>query len=239
MINVFGPRRRAAGAPEEQARPRLRRPAARQRRRPVRASSALETGQITPAQFVDLNAKIGGARRSTSSRQPRAHRGRPARRCATPTAAARSTRPTTSTRSRSSTCAAPTPAPSTTPTARGRSARGSSASTAHFAQPRHLVRPGAADRRPELHRPRACWRWTAGSPPSRRTAAREPLAEKIVDDRPAGPPATAARRSPASSRSTCPASAASASYEQVQTALRHAARRSPARASPPTPTSAR
>ena len=54
--------RRACGAPAEQAdRPRLRRPAARQRRRPVRARGAREGRRSRPAQFVDLNAKIGGA----------------------------------------------------------------------------------------------------------------------------------------------------------------------------------
>ena len=41
-------------------RPRLRGPAARQRRRPVRARGAQEGARSRPAQFVDLNAKIGG-----------------------------------------------------------------------------------------------------------------------------------------------------------------------------------
>ena len=42
MINVLGPRPRASGARREAGRPRLRRPAARQRRRPVRARGAEE-----------------------------------------------------------------------------------------------------------------------------------------------------------------------------------------------------
>ena len=90
---------------------------------------ALEAGTITPAQFVDLNAE---ARRLRHRLQPDAgaHRRPTARRSTASTAAARSTRPTTSTRSRSSTCAAPTRARSTTSTAPTRCGRGSTASTA-------------------------------------------------------------------------------------------------------------
>ena len=42
------------------SRARLRRGAGRQRRRPVRARRRCSDGQITPAQFVDLNQRIGG-----------------------------------------------------------------------------------------------------------------------------------------------------------------------------------
>ena len=90
---------------------------------------ALKKGQITPAQFVDLNAKIGGVDIDINPTAERIQADQPALAQRLPQRR-RSTAPTTSTRSRSSTCAGPTRAPSTTPTARGRSARGSSASTA-------------------------------------------------------------------------------------------------------------
>ncbi len=75
---------------EQARRPRVRRPAVRQRRHPVRPRGA-EQGLITPAQFVDLNATIGGRRHRP---QPDARRGSPATtaRSPTPTAPARSTR---------------------------------------------------------------------------------------------------------------------------------------------------
>ena len=63
--------------------------------------------------------------------------------------------------------------------------RAARARARHLRQPGDLVRPGAADRRPAATRPRACWRWTAGWRPSRRTTATVPLAQKIIDDRPA------------------------------------------------------
>ena len=90
---------------------------------------ALRNGTITTAQFVDLNAKIGGAEHRQRL-DPRTLHGRRAARSRTPTAAAGSTARTTSTRSRSSTSAGPTRERSTTPTDRLPSVRGSSASTA-------------------------------------------------------------------------------------------------------------
>ena len=62
-INVFGPEPKAVWSANEQTLGRgfARRPD-RQRRRRSTGSSALQQGKITPAQFVDLNAKIGGAR---------------------------------------------------------------------------------------------------------------------------------------------------------------------------------
>ena len=69
-----------------------------------------------PAQFVDLNAKIGVVRHRLQPDDRSAPRPTGPRSSAS-TAAARSTRPTTSTRSRSSTCAGPTRARSTTSTA--------------------------------------------------------------------------------------------------------------------------
>ena len=72
MINVLGPRdRERLGPAGAAARPRLRRPPARQRRRPVRARRRCRAARITPEQFVDLNAKVGGG---TIDIQPTAER---------------------------------------------------------------------------------------------------------------------------------------------------------------------
>ena len=89
---------------------------------------ALRSGTITPAQFVDLNAKIGGLESDASPRRE-AH-GRGPAPLANAYRTGSSTRPTTSTARRSSTAADPTPARSTTRSARSRCAPGSTASTA-------------------------------------------------------------------------------------------------------------
>ena len=155
---------------------------------------ALQKGQITPAQFVDLNAKIGGvdidinhdrrdASRPTSRRSRNAYRSGGDQRDQQPRQA-----------SRSSTCAGPTRAPSTTPTARGRSARGSSASTARSRQPVIWFGAVAADRRPELDATEgliAMDRWLDGRRGRPRAAARWPT--KIVA-RPARATSTTAAR---------------------------------------------
>ena len=87
---------------------RLRRPAARQHRLRVRPQGARARARSRPAQFVDVNAKVGSF---DIDYDPiaRAHATPTGRRSSASTAAARSTRPRTSTRSRSSTCAGPDP----------------------------------------------------------------------------------------------------------------------------------
>ena len=181
------------------------------------ASRRSRAGRSPPAQFVDLNAKIGGV--------DDRHRARP-RRASRPTEPAlaqrlpqrrRSTRPTTSTRSRSSTCAGPTRAPSTTPTAPGRSARGSSASTGTSRQPRDLVRP----RRRCIGDPTtttegliAMDRWLAAVEAD---DSDKPLAEKIVDDRPADIQDTLLGTSPGVEAVDVPGLGAVCEHEPLQT----------------------
>jgi hypothetical protein len=89
---------------------------------------ALQRGDITPAQFVDLNDKVGGADIDSNPTPQRFEANQPALHNAYVSGGVNS--PTTSTRWRSSTCAGPTTATSMTPTGRSRCARGSSASTA-------------------------------------------------------------------------------------------------------------
>ena len=200
MINVFGPRAR---------RHELRRHPARQRRRPVRACSALQKGEITPAQFVDLNEKIGGLDVDAQCAAA-AHRGRRA----ALRARYRSGRDQLGQQPRPGRDhRPPRPRPRRLPrrlplVGDPRPAR---ARARPLRQPGHLGGPGAADRRPALRRPRRCSRWTAGSRRSSRTAARDrcPRRSSPTAPRTSG---TAARRSPPSSRS-----APSASTSRSQT----------------------
>ena len=91
MINVFGPRPASVwSAAEQAARPRLRRPAARQRRRPVRARGAQEGHRSRPSSSSTSTPR-SAARTIDISPDARAHRRRPAGAARTPTAAARST----------------------------------------------------------------------------------------------------------------------------------------------------
>ena len=193
MVNVFGRRASRTASPAG--------------RGTTSASStackALMAGKITPAQFVDVNAKVGGRDIDYEPTAERARR-RPARRSSAPTAAARSTRPRTSTRSRSSTCAAPTRAPSTTSTAPTRCARGSTASTAP-----PPTRCCGAGRSPLLGDPTfadesivAMDEWLAAVEKDTRDI---PLAQKIIEDKPADAhrPLHQRRR-----RRTCPPSSA-------------------------------
>ncbi len=92
--------------------------------------AALRGGAITPAQFVDLNAHIGGADVDLNPVPQRRVADQPA--LATRTALGLSTRPTTSTRRRSSIAAGPTRASRMTPTVRSRSARGLITTSAHM-----------------------------------------------------------------------------------------------------------
>ena len=184
MINVFGPRPSSLWGPPS-SRSATASPACRS------TTSASSTGSrrsrpgaITPAQFVDLNDKVGGAdidinhdrRRAAAPTSPRwrnAYRSGGDQRGQQPRPA-----------SRSSTCAAPTRARSTTPTARGRSARGSSASTARYAN--QVIWFGAV---PLMGDAQLRDRGLARDGPvagrgRERTSAHGTLAQKIIRDRP-------------------------------------------------------
>ena len=183
MINVFGPRPRARGA----AGAAVGHGFAGLPLDNVGVQFGLEALEEGPdhAGPVRRPEREDRRRRHRHQADARAHSRPTSPRCAAPTAAAGSTRRTTSTRSRSSTCAGPTRARSTTPTARGRSARGSSASTATSRNHVIWFGPGAADRRPEL-RDRGAAR--DGPLAGRRRGGRQRTsrcAQKIVADRPA------------------------------------------------------
>ena len=125
MINVFGPRPPALWGPVEK---KLGHGFAGLPLGDVGVQfglEALKKGQITPAQFVDLNAKVGGVDVDINHTPERLLANQPALARAYRSGAINSTNNMKA--SRSSTCAAPTPARSMTPTARGRCERGSSA----------------------------------------------------------------------------------------------------------------
>ena len=167
----------------EADRPRVRRHAGGQRRRAVRPRRAAQQGEITPAQFVDLNQKVGGLD-ADANYTPRRMRGRPhgARQRLPQRHDQRDQQPQP--RRRSSTAAGPTRGSSTTPTGRSRSAPGSTARTAATRNQliwegpvrsigRHAVRAQQLPGDGPLARPR-----------SRRTSSRAPLAQKVVRDKP-------------------------------------------------------
>ena len=150
MINVLGPRPERVWTDVEQAAGRgFARRAVRQRRASSTASRRSSSGLITPAQFVDLNAKIGGLDIDVKH-VARAPGGRRQRGSRTPTAAARSTRATTSTSVAIIDHAGPDPGIAHDYATPGGCATGSTARAGPPRQPRALVRAGAADRRPEL-----------------------------------------------------------------------------------------
>ena len=84
-INVFGPRPRASGAPQEKQIGRGFAGVPTDNVGVQYGLGALRSGKITPAQFVDLNAKIGGLDVDAEP-VPTASR-RTGRRSPTPTAA--------------------------------------------------------------------------------------------------------------------------------------------------------
>ena len=239
MINVFGPAARALWTPPEQAVGHGFAGLPLDNVGVQYGLEALEEGPDHAGAVRRPERRRSAAPTSTSTRTPERIAGRPARARATPTAAARSTAPTTSTRSRSSTCAGPTRARSTTPTARGRSARGSSASTGTSRNHVIWFGPRAADRRPELRDrgpardgPLAGGR--RGGPRASGSLARE-------DRPPTGPSDIQDRCSQVAGRRAGRRARASARSASSSRSRRATARRapSPARASRPTPTSAR
>ena len=142
----------------------------------------LQSGLVSPQQFVDLNTKIGGLGydgNPTPNRVAPDHVGLSA-----PTAPARSTRRTTSTRSRSSTCAVPTPVPSTTCTAPTRCVSGCCGTSA----PPPTRCCGAVRSRSSVTRPSPIRRSspsTGGCPGSKPVGRSVGLARKIIENRPA------------------------------------------------------
>ena len=146
MINVFGPRPPSDWGRGAGGRPRLRRAPARQRRRPVRPRGA-ETGAITPAQFVDLNAQ--DRRRDIDINPAPSGFARPAR-------AANAYRSgginidQQPRRGRDHRPARPRPGSVPRRLSLVGDPRPARARARHLRQPRHLVRRRPADRRPQL-----------------------------------------------------------------------------------------
>ena len=185
MINVFGPRPEELWTPQEQAVGHGFAGLPLDNVGVQFGLKALEKGQITPAQFVDLNAKIGGVDIDIN---PTAERfaADAARARATPTAAAAINQAQQPRPGRDHRPARPRPGrlPRRLPLVGDPRPARARAGPLH--EPRDLVRPGAADGRPELRRPRrllAMDRWLArrrgGHERQRRSR------EKIVADRPA------------------------------------------------------
>ena len=164
-----------------QAPGRVRQPADRQHRHPVRARGAPERAGHRRSSSSTSTRRSAAS--TTTATRPR-NGSRPIRSAwSAPTGPARSTRRTTSTRSRSSTCAGPTPVPSTTCTAPTRCGRGCCATSA----PPPTRCCGAA-RCPLIGDPAfadqailALDRWLARVEADRRSVG---LARKILENRP-------------------------------------------------------
>ena len=165
MINVLGPRPQGVWSDMEKRSAAASRRAVRQRRHPVRARRPAP-GLITPAQFVDLNAKIGGFghRRQAGARAHR--RRRPRGRQRVPSGAINEGNNLDQVRDHRPRRAGPGAGARLRPHLVD--ARPARPRAGPPRQPRALVRPDAARRRHRAGRPRHCWRWTAGWRRSRR-----------------------------------------------------------------------